>query len=219
MKKVILFFLISSSLFCQSEFIENDDFGISGGYTYSKNEVSNSSAFDFVLTAFGAFDIGLQTGSGKLDNQYSSSRYSTSENLVYAAYSVKRRNNNLVLKILSGYYSASLKTDYTSNYNSTGLLLGAGVYPRIINTNQLSIRIAIELSYGILSTSEDGGYFSDDSEFDNSRSISLGINWIVDLTKNFHFVVSPFVAKDLTQSENSIYYGVNGRLLINFTGE
>jgi hypothetical protein len=59
MKKVILFFLVSSPLFCQSEFIENNDFGISGGYTYSKNEVSNSSVFDLVLTALGVVDVGI----------------------------------------------------------------------------------------------------------------------------------------------------------------
>lgn len=77
----------------------------------------------------------------------------------------------------------------------------------------------MELSYGFLSTFKDGGYYDDGSEFDNSRSISLVINWIVDLTENFHFVASPFVAKDLTLSENSIYYGVNGRLFINFKGD
>ena len=219
MKKVILFFLVPLSVFAQSEFIENDDFGISGGYTYSKNEVSNSSVFDFVFTALGVADVGIQIGSGELENNYSSSPYNTNANLLYAAYSVKRRNNNLIVKILAGYYTGTVKPKYSSGVSSSGLLLGVGFYPRIINANQLSVRFALELSYGFLSTSEDGGYYSYDTEFDNSRSISLGINWIIDLTKNFHIVASPFVAKDLTLSENSVYYGVNGRIFINFTGE
>jgi len=214
-----LFLLFPLTLFCQAEFIENDDFGLSGGYTFAKNEIFYSSSFDFILTAFGTTDIGFQTGSGKLDNQYSSSRYNTSANLVYAAYSVKRRSNNLVLKILAGYYSGSVKSGQSVEYKSSGLLLGLGVYPRVISTHQLSIRIAVELSYGFLSTSSDGGYFSDDPQFDNSRSISMGINWLVDVTKNFHFVLSPFVAKDHMLSDNSIYYGFNSRLLISFEAE
>jgi hypothetical protein len=83
---------------------------------------------------------------------------------------------------------------------------------------QLSIRVAIELSYGFLSSSSDS-YYSDDSKFDNSRSISLGINWLIDVTKNFHFVLSPFVAKDLMMSENSPYYGLNSRIFISFETE
>ncbi|MBT8379002.1 MAG: hypothetical protein KJN64_07220 [Ignavibacteria bacterium] len=216
MKIIFLIILFPSFLFSQSEFIENDDFGISGGYTFSKNNISNSSTLDFVFTALGVVDIGFQIGSGKLDNEYSSSSYNSSANLVYAAYNVKRRNNNLVLKILAGYYSGSVKSSQSTEFSSSGLLLGLGVYPRIIKVKQLSMRIALELSYGFLSTSSDGGYFRDDSQFDNSRTISLGINWLVDVTKNFHFVVSPFVSKDLMQSENSFYYGINGRLLLSF---
>lgn len=141
-----------------------------------------------------------------MDNQYSSSPYSTSTNLIYEAYSIKRRSNNLVLKILAGYYYGSIKSGQSVEFKSSGLLLGLGIYPRIINANQLSIRIAVELSYGFLSTSSNGGNFRDDSRFDNSRSISMGITWLVDFTKNFHFVLSPFVAKDLMLSDNSIYY-------------
>jgi hypothetical protein len=77
MKKILFPLLFPISLFSQAEFIENDDFGVSGGYTFAKNEIFNSSTFDFVLTAFGTADIGFQTGGGKLDNQYSSSRYNT----------------------------------------------------------------------------------------------------------------------------------------------
>lgn len=109
MKKVILFILFSSSVFCQSESIENDDFGISGGYTYSKNKVYNSSVIDFVFTALGVADLEIQIGSGELENKYSSSPYNTSSNPLYAAYSIKKRNNNLMVKILAGYYTERIK--------------------------------------------------------------------------------------------------------------
>lgn len=216
MQKVFLLFLIPSALFCQAEFTEDDDLGLSVGYTFAQNDVMNSSAFDFVFTTFGVLDIGFQTGSGKSDYEYSYDRISTSANLVYTAYCVKRRNNNLALKILAGYYNGTAKMPYGSRINSSGLLIGMGVYPRIINANQISLRVAVELSYGFLSTSNSQSYYNANSEFDNSRSISLGLNLLADVAKNFHFVLSPFVTKDLLQNENSIYYGLNSRLFISF---
>lgn len=215
MQKVFLFFLFPSILLCQSEFTENNDFGLSAGYTLSRNDVMNSSAFDFVLTFLGVLDVGVQTGSGDTDYKYSSSQISTDANLLYASYCFKRRNNNLVLKISAGYYTAKFDMPYSSNISSSGAIFGLGVYPRFVNTDGFSIRAAIELSYGILSTTSDS-YLSRNSDFDNSRSISLGINLAADPTKNFHIIFSPFAAWDLLQTENSSYYGLNSRIFISF---
>jgi|WetSurMetagenome_2_1015567.scaffolds.fasta_scaffold31902_4 hypothetical protein len=215
MKKVFLLFLFPSALFCQAEFIENDKFGLSGGYTFANNEAFNSSSFDFVLTTFGDLDIGFEKGSGKLDDEYSPSQISTTATLVYTAYNFKRINNNLVLKVLAGYYMGTAENP-GNRISSSGLLLGLGAYPRVLTAKQFSIRVAIELSYGFLSTSNSQSYYNDDSEFDNSRSISLGLNLVADITKNFHFILSPFAGKDLLRSEDSFYFGLNSRLFISF---
>jgi hypothetical protein len=215
MKKVFLLFLFPSALFCQAEFIENDNFGLSGGYTFTGNESYNFSSFDFVLTTFGALDIGFEKGSGKLDDEYSPNQISTDAMLVYTAYNFKRINNNLVLKVLAGYYIGRAEKP-GNRISSSGLLLGLGAYPRLLNANQFSIRVAVELSYGFLSTSNSASYFNDDSEFDNSRSIALGFNLVADVTKNFHFILSPFAAKDFLKSEDSFYFGLNTRLFISF---
>ena len=215
MKKVFLLFLLPSALFCQAEFIENDKFGLSGGYTFSNNEAFNSSSFDFVITTFGVLDIGFEKGSGKLDDEYSPNQISTTAMLVYTAYNFKRINNNMILKVLAGYYLGTAEKS-GNRISSSGLLLGLGAYPRVLTANQFSIRVAIELSYGFLSTSNSQNYFNDDSEFDNSRSIALGLNLVADVTKNFHFILSPFAAKDLLRSEDSFYFGLNTRLFISF---
>ena len=215
MQKVFLFLLFPAVLFCQSEFTEKDDFGLSAGYTFTQNDVMNSSAFDFVFTTFGVLDIGLQTGSGKSDYKYSSSQISTDANLLYAAYCFKRRNNNLMLKIFAGYYNGKAEIPYNHDISLYGLILGLGAYPRFVNADQISIRAAIELTYGILSTTSDS-YYSDDSDFDNSRSISIGINLVADPANNFHIIFSPFAAWDLLQNENSFYYGLNSRIFISF---
>ncbi len=206
--------LLPVTIFCQGQFIENNDFGFGAGYSILSNENSSTTSFDFVMTTFGIVDIGFEIGSGEIDNESSSDPYNLSANLIYVSYNFKRRNNDLVVKFLAGYYSGSVESNYSSDFKSSGLLLGLGAYPRLMHTQYVSLRIAIELSYGFLSTSSDASYYNDDSQFDNSRVISFGLNLDLLPAKTFHIILSPNISKDLVNSENALYIGMNARILI-----
>jgi hypothetical protein len=204
---LFLLYLISIQAYSQSEFIEDNSFGLGAGFTYARNDIAYSSTLDFAISFLGTADLGFQVGGGEVDYENVSEPVNTSANLVYASYNFKRRNNDLVIKVSAGYFTGSVESGYISDISTSGLLLGLGVYPRFLNSQKFDLRFALDLSYGFL---------SNDSQSDDSRTISLGLSFLIGASENFHIIFTPLISKDLVNSENSIYYGINSRMLISF---
>lgn len=213
MKFIFLFFLTTSITFSQSEFIDSSVVGLGGGYTYAHNYNFTSSGYDFVITLFGSVDVGFQFSNGDADVEYSD-HIKTSSNTVYIGYNFKKRENAINLKLLLGYYSGEISQ---SSLSSSGLVIGLGFYPRILNDKNFVFRILSELDYGFLTSSSGGNYFGDDdSKYIDMRTFALGLSMRVILTKNINLVFSPFISKDIIHSENKLSLGIDTRFVLGF---
>ena len=227
LKEVIffIFLLLTTSVFCQSEYLEGDSFGLSGSYNYAKNDNSNSSGFDLVLSLLGSTDIGFQHSSGEIkigdyyNNLYYSKANSTS-NIFFGDYVFKNKDNSINTKVLLGYYTANFDFDYDKTISSSGALVGLGLYPRILKTNIIKILLSFELSYGFLSISK--WYTNpgeDDSQFNNTRSLAGGISIQGIISPNISLIAVPFLSKDLVVSDRSVYWGISVRLILSASKE
>ena len=215
MKFLIFFFILTSISFCQSELLDSTSaIGFGVGYTYANNDKSSTNGFDLVVSVLSTIDIGIQSSTGKTEVDYYDDDLKTSSTSVYLAYNFKRKNNAINLKVLLGYYTADI---VKSSISSSGVIAGLGFYPRFLDDMNVVLRGALELQYGFLSTQDNNSYYRyDNSEFDNSRSISAGLIINIIPSTNFHMVFEPFVSKDLLHSDNPVYVGINVRLLFSF---
>lgn len=211
-------------VYSQSEYIDINTFGISGGYNYNENEISSSSGFDVVFTLLSSIDVGYQRAGGKIentDNYYYRSTINTSSNIFYADYNFRLRENAINLKALIGYIygSTSMESIYGDErkINSSGVVLGLGIYPRLTSNKFIEGRVALELVYGMISNSVENPYPGEmESEFNSTRTISLGLPIRFKLTPEFNLVFSPFLSKDLVNTDHSISWGFSLRSVISF---
>ena len=212
MKFFYLILIASSLSYCQSEFINGNDFGIGTGYTYSANDLSKSSSFEGVFTFIGAIDLGLQFSNGTVDINR---KINSSSSTFYLAYNFKRQNTALNLKIILGYQVGSVERHYyTSKMKSSGLLVGVGFYPSFIKTKPFFWMGVIELLYGFNSVAP--ASVPQNSELIDTRSISAGFNLGFTLFPKFNLVLSPFISKDLINDDISAFYGISGRIIFSF---
>jgi hypothetical protein len=218
MKLILCYFLLASSaIYCQSEFIGDNDFGFGGGYTVANNNISSSNGLDFAFTFINLFDFGFQYSSADVDVENSDSNIESSLIFVYLGYNIKKRDNAFILKPAVGYLSASVGRTLSSKTKVSGPAIGIGFYPRVVNTSHFELRAAIELLYGFLSGSNNQSFSSgEDSKYYDTRSLSLGISAGFFLTENVNLVLAPFVSKDLVSSESSFAIGFMGRLVLGF---
>ena len=216
MKFLIIILFVTPFIFSQSEYIDGNSFGLSGGYNYGSNDNSSIDGFDLALTFLGSIDFGYQYSEGKTEVDFYENEVHTLGNLVYLAYNFKKRENKFNLKVLAGYFSGDTKY-HGDKLKSSGILIGLGFYPRILKEDVITLRASIELSYGFLSTSTGYSYYgSDNSEFDNSRSLSIGLNLKIGLSPNINLALAPFISKDLINSDNPFFFGIGGRLILSF---
>jgi len=219
-----LLLLLPQFVHSQSEYIDKNTFGISGGYNYSENNISSSSGFDVVFTLLSSIDVGYQRASGNVenkDNYYYRDIIKTSSNIFYADYNFRQRENAINLKALIGYFngSTSMENIYGDErkINSSGVVLGLGIYPRLSSNKYFEGRAAVELTYGLLSNSIEQPYSGEiESEFNNIRSLSIGLPLRLIITPAFSFVFAPYASKDLVNTDYSIFWGISLRTVVSF---
>lgn len=219
MKVLILTIFFSISIYSQGEYLEKDEFGISGGYSISGNDMSSVSGIDAVLSILGIVDFGVQHASGEHDTEFSSTNLESSGTIFSLAYIFKKSDNNFNLKFILGYYTGSVSENSGQASTSEGVVAGFGIYPRIVKSKNFEMRFILEFTYGFISTSTITSYYRDEySTYDDTRNLAAGISFNIGLSENFNLIFSPFGSKDLLASSNSVVFGVNGRILLSFKG-
>jgi hypothetical protein len=211
-KYFFIIFLFPFLLHAQSEYMDSSYFGLGAGYSYSGSEKFDGNEGSLGLSILGMFDLGFQWGKSRI----SESAVSASANSFYLAYNAKIKNNKNCFKILIGYINETITPGQYNDIKASGLVLGFNFLIKISQTENFTLMPELGLSYGFLSVDNNNPYsYNDNSEFDDTRNISLSLNYKADLSKTVHIIFDPTISKDLLNSDNPLMLGIGVGLLIN----
>lgn len=211
MKYFLLFILFPFLNYPQSEYLDSSSvFGLSVGMNYSANNLSSVLGGTAAISLLGIIDVGIQTGSIEIENSRGAE---SSSNMFYLAFNSKR-NDKSCLKFALGYYSGSVSQLYGNNISITGLIVGLDFFLKVYEDKNVAIIPDLGLTYGFMSMKKPNTYYLSKSTFDDSRSLSLGINFKTKISKAFSLVFGPSFAKDLLNSENSVMIGFGAGIII-----
>lgn len=212
MKQLLIFLLFPFSLLAQSEFMDSSGFGLGASYGYSGSEKFDGNEGSIGLSILGMFDLGFQWGKTRA----SESRLSASGNSFYLAYNAKIKNSKNCFKILIGYIDETITPEQYNDFRASGLVLGFDFLIKIRQTENFTLIPELGLSYGLLSIENNNPYsYNTDSDFNDTRNISLGLNFKIDLSEGVHLIFGPTISKDLLNSDNPLMLGIDTGLLLN----
>lgn len=201
--------------------MNNDEFGALFGMSYSGNENTIGNGMVFGFSIRGVFDFGVEYIKSSTDIEFSSSDLETASTLIYMGYNVKRKNNSNNLKLSAGYVTNSVNRKYYSPLEVTGVLLSVMFSLRIYDSEQLVVMPGIGLAYAILSVSENNynNYSNSNSYVEDSRSLGIQLNFMLNISKNIHLIFAPSLSKDILNPDETLFIGIRGGLMLNLSNK
>jgi hypothetical protein len=209
MKYFLLLLLLPFFLHAQSEFIDSSSFAVKVGFDYSGNDNFTGRGADLSASIFGIFDLGLQYAY----SETSLSPFKSSGNLYYIAFNSKRANSRNCIKILLGYVDETVTNEFYPDFRVTGPVAGLDLFLKVAENENVTFMPGLGVLYGFLSVDTKGIYNT--SGFDDTRNIFLDLNFKVNLSNQYHFIITPSVSKDLVNSDNPLMLGIEVGFLIN----
>ena len=223
-KKILIFLFLPILIIAQSEFINDGHLGIGANYGYVANDILSGSGGSFGISALGKYDMGAEFIDGMIELDNSNIKINSSSFLFYLAYNVKRNNNFSNLKIMAGFIKTSFGYYISNEEENSGFVLGLSFSLKALEEKNISIIPALGLIYGFIDTDLNQTYYigngyyytRKDSFIENTRNLSLEVNFKVQAIENMNFIITPSISKDLISSDNSISYSILGGLMFDF---
>ena len=211
MKFILIFSFCPLVIFAQGEFFNRNTSSFEADAVYSSNNTSSSLGTGIGISILGYVDFGFAYEGGSYENEYGYDIKSSS--MAFSlGYNIKRKNNSTNLKLMLGYLTGSIDNRDDNLADISGLLFSLAFSIRIYESKELILMPRVSITYGLLDASSSNSVYSSDS--DDSRSLSLGFSIAPRIINGLHLLITPSISKDLVNSDNSLFFGISGGILL-----